>query len=88
MFGGNVTHSGLPISAGVRHLFVVSFTLRPSKREPLPPPQSPEELYAAMLRERESESAGLATSASADALADFATLLGFGDGSGSGSDDS
>ena len=60
MFGGNVTHSGLPISAGVRHLFVVSFTLRPSKREPLPPPQSPEELYAAMLRERESESAGLA----------------------------
>jgi len=89
LFGGNVTHSGLPISAGVRHLFVVSFTLRPSKREPLPPPQSPEELYAAMLRERESESAGLAADvASADALADFATLLGFGDGFGSDSDDS
>lgn len=29
VFGGSVTHSGLPTLSGTRHLFVMSFTLRP-----------------------------------------------------------
>ena len=28
IFGGSVTHAGLPISAGTRHVYVVSFTLK------------------------------------------------------------
>ena len=27
IFGGSVTHAGLPVTEGTRHLFVVSFTL-------------------------------------------------------------
>mmetsp|Transcript_17138 Transcript_17138/g.28708 ORF Transcript_17138/g.28708 Transcript_17138/m.28708 type:complete len:127 (+) Transcript_17138:480-860(+) len=29
LFGGNVTHAGLPVTSGTRHVFVVSFTLTP-----------------------------------------------------------
>lgn len=29
IFGGNVTHAGLAVTSGTRHLFVMSFTLRP-----------------------------------------------------------
>ena len=29
VFGGEVTHAGLPVTTGTRHLLVVSFTLRP-----------------------------------------------------------
>ena len=29
IFGGNVTHAGLPVWSGTRHLFVMSFSLRP-----------------------------------------------------------
>lgn len=31
IFGGKVTHAGLPVVSGTRHLFVMSFTLRPRK---------------------------------------------------------
>jgi hypothetical protein len=34
IFGGNVTHAGLPVTAGIRHLFVMSFTLRPRAVKP------------------------------------------------------
>ena len=34
IFGGNVTHAGLPVTAGTRHLFVMSFTLRPRAIKP------------------------------------------------------
>ena len=31
IFGGGVTHAGLPVTSGTRHLFVMSFTLRPGR---------------------------------------------------------
>ena len=34
IFGGNVTHAGLPVTAGTRHLFVMSFSLRPRAVKP------------------------------------------------------
>ena len=34
IFGGDVTHAGLPVTAGTRHLFVMSFTLRPRAVKP------------------------------------------------------
>eukprot|EP00966_Prymnesium_polylepis_P163152 3770820-Prymnesium_polylepis.1 len=30
IFGGNVTHAGLPITSGIRHIYVASFSLKPS----------------------------------------------------------
>jgi len=76
LFGGDVTHAGLPVTRGIRHLFVVSFTLRPSKRLAVAPPSTPEELRAMMLRERAAEEATVVSDASsADALAAFADLF-------------
>ena len=31
IFKGNITHAGLPVSKGTRHLFVMSFSLRPRR---------------------------------------------------------
>ena len=43
-FGGDVTHAGLPVTSGTRHLFVMSFTLRPGRTvEPVVAP--PEEAF-------------------------------------------
>lgn len=40
IFGGDVTHAGLPVRTGTRHLFVMSFTLqrRTASTAPRPPP--------------------------------------------------
>jgi hypothetical protein len=32
VFRGNITHAGLPVSWGTRHLFVMSFSLRPKRK--------------------------------------------------------
>lgn len=32
LFGGDVTHAGLPVLEGTRHLFVMSFSLKPAWR--------------------------------------------------------
>ena len=33
IFKGNVTHSGLPVTSGIRHLFVMSFSLSPKAKK-------------------------------------------------------
>ena len=40
LFGGDVTHAGLPVVCGTRHLFVMSFTLRPRRAGPAVAPAS------------------------------------------------
>ena len=66
IFGGDVTHAGLPVTSGTRHLFVMSFTLCPGRIvEPVVAPP-PEEAFIDSGDEADV----------ADSLADFADLLG------------
>ena len=62
IFGGDVTHSGLPVTSGTRHLFVMSFTL---KKRTLP--------VAVAAPER--EDSGDDETVDAEGLGDFADLF-------------
>lgn len=66
IFGGDVTHAGLPVTSGTRHLFVMSFTLRPAGRA-VKPDVAP---FVQALSDSGDESDV------ADGLADFADLFG------------
>ena len=67
-----MTHAGLPVTSGTRHLFVMSFNLvrkRPGAYEPPPPPPPPEDTD-------EETPEIVEDSEVADSLADFADLFG------------
>ena len=66
-----MTHAGLPVTSGTRHLFVMSFNLvrkRPGAYEPPPPPPPPPPEDTDEEKPEDSEVA--------DSLADFADLFG------------
>ena len=68
IFGGDVTHAGLPVISGTRHLFVMSFSLvrnRPGAFERQPTPSPPEDTKPEVAEGTEI----------ADGLADFADLF-------------
>lgn len=69
IFGGNVTHAGLAVTSGTRHLFVLSFTLRPAAAPSAAPATQTLKEEA---QDREDSAEELA------ALADFAELFGAG----------
>lgn len=70
IFGGNVTHAGLAVTSGTRHLFVMSFSLRPRAAAAGAPAAGPPAEREAEW-EREGDSAEELA-----ALAGFAGLLG------------
>lgn len=68
IFGGDVTHSGLPVTSGTRHLFVMSFTLK--QRQARAASDQPLPVTASMPTEESVE-----VHADLDALDEFADLF-------------
>jgi hypothetical protein len=64
VFSGQVTHAGLPVTSGTRHLFVMSFSVRPPDGGPEP---TPEEQAA----KEEADGRELAEEMDMSALAEF-----------------
>ena len=67
IFGGDVTHAGLPVTSGTRSLFVMSFNLRARHRCKSPTAEE----RAAQLLQEEVEGNELAEQMDMNALADF-----------------
>ena len=82
IFGGDVTHAGLPVTSGTRHLFVMSFTLRPRAPRAAKPTQTDDPDFAPegyLTAKASSATPSEHDAADEDALgglADFADLFG------------